>query len=80
MSESRHVQLVPQELLPQQKLIGRAESLYATMLARAWSHRSRHRPPIANPTAEQIGYPGTGLPGGQPLPYEPVPGTRPFRP
>jgi len=74
------VQLVPQELLPQQKLIGRAQSLRDNARAGLVTPVAAQAtdPPI--PPTEQIGYPGSGLPGGQPLPYEPVPGTRPFRP
>jgi hypothetical protein len=74
------VQLVPQELLPQQKLIGRAQSLRDNARAGLVTPLSAlSTDPPTQPT-EQIGYPGTGLPGGQPLPYEPVRATPPFRP
>ena len=78
------VQLVPEELMPQQKLIDRAQALRE-------SARSGTITPLTAVTTncpvrlpEQIGYPGQGLPGGQPLPYEPLPapgaGGPPFRP
>ena len=77
------VQLVPEEIVPQQKLLDRAQSLRD-------SARSGSVTPLSAVTAdapvqppEQIGYPGQGLPGGVPLPYEPLPTpgpTQPYRP
>jgi hypothetical protein len=79
------VQLSPQELVPPQKLVERAQSLRdsartgtVTPLT-ATAAVSPAKPP------EPVGYPGQGLPGGQPLPYEPLPGggvstAPPFRP
>ena|SRR5436190_2500136 len=76
------VQLVPEELVPQQKLLDRAQSLRdsartgTVIPLNAVSAAAPTRPP------EPIGFPGQGLPGGQPLPYEPLPGPAapPFRP
>jgi hypothetical protein len=71
------VQLVPEELVPQQKLIDRAQFLRDSV-------RSGTVTPLTAATAdgptrppEPIYFPGQGLPGGQPLPYEslPVPAT-----
>ncbi len=65
------VQLVPEELVPQQKLIGRAQMLRDN--ARSGTVTPLSVVAIDAPArpAEQIGFPGQGLPGGQPLPYEP---------
>jgi hypothetical protein len=67
------VQLVPEEVVPQQKLLDRAQSLRdaartgtVTPLHLAAEHEAV-RP------AEPVGFPGQGLPGGQPLPYVPRP-------
>jgi PEGA domain len=67
------VQLVPEEIVPQQRLLDNAQALrdgaragYVTpLLGNGGAAASRHEPPI--------GVPGQGLPGGQPLPYEPLP-------
>jgi hypothetical protein len=74
------VQLVPEEIVPQQKLLDRAQSLRD-------SARSGSVTPLSAVTAdpprqppEQIGYPGQGLPGGAPLPYEPLPVSGPAQP
>jgi hypothetical protein len=77
------VQLVPEEIVPQQKLLDRAQILRdsartgtVTPLTAA-AMNAPVRPP------EPIGYPGQGLPGSQPLPYEPLPSPSavpPFRP
>jgi hypothetical protein len=67
------VQLVPEELVPQQKLIDRAQMLRDSV-------RSGTVTPLTAATAdgptrppEPTYFPGQGLPGGQPLPYEPLP-------
>src|SRR5436309_1740433 len=67
------VQLVPEELVPQQKLVDRAQLLRdgaragtVTPLTAAATNA-----PVLPPAP--IGFPGQGLPGGQPLPYEPLP-------
>jgi hypothetical protein len=66
------VQLVPQELMPQQKLLDRAAALRAS--ARSGTVTPMTAITTANPRPpEPPGYPGQGLPGGQPLPYEPLP-------
>jgi hypothetical protein len=71
------VQLVPEEIVPQQKLLDRAQTLRdaartgtVTPLHLAAEHEPA-RPP------EPIGFPGQGLPGGQPLPYVPLPSPAP---
>jgi hypothetical protein len=64
------VQLVPEEIVPQQKLLNRADSL------RGAARTGTITPMIgevAEPPPQPLGYPGQGLPGGQPLPYEPLP-------
>jgi PEGA domain-containing protein len=79
------VQLVPEEMVPQQKLLDRAQSLRDS--ARTGNvtplNAAAINPPAAPPSP--IGLPGQGLPGGQPLPYEPLPpppnsSPPPFRP
>jgi hypothetical protein len=77
------VQLVPEEIVPQQKLLDRAQALRdgartgtVTPLTVAGLD-APVRPP------EPVGLPGQGLPGGQPLPYYPLPSPTPappFRP
>jgi hypothetical protein len=74
------VQLVPAELVPQQKLIGRAQMLRDNAQAGAVTPLTALSAEPPTPPTEQIGYPGVGLPGGQPLPYEPAPTAPPFRP
>lgn len=77
------VQLVPEEIVPQQKLLDRAQSLRDS--ARTGTVTPLNAAPIAtSPPPALIGLPGQGLPGGQPLPYEPLPSpgaaAPPFRP
>ena len=65
------VQLVPEEIIPQQRLMERAQSL------RDGAQTGNVTPLLgapAPPPAPPVGVPGQGLPGGQPLPYEPLPG------
>jgi hypothetical protein len=77
------LQLVPEEIVPQQKLLDRAQALRDS--ARMGNVMPLSATPAMSPIQppEQIGYPGQGLPGGQPLPYEPLPppgpATQPFR-
>ena len=66
------VQLVPEEIVPQQKLLDRAQSL------RDAARTGTITPMIGSvtdstPPPQPLGYPGQGLPSGQPLPYEPLP-------
>lgn len=66
------VQLVPQEIMPQQKLLDRAAALRDS--ARSGTVTPMTAITTANPRPpDRPGYPGQGLPGGQPLPYEPLP-------
>jgi hypothetical protein len=65
------VQLVPEEYVPPQKLVERAQALRD-------SARTGVITPLAAglpqpPPPEHIGLPGQGLPGGEPLRYEPLP-------
>jgi hypothetical protein len=70
------VQLAPEEIVPQQILLDRAQAL------RDSAATGTVTPLVGNPAAangpvrgpEPFGLPGQGLPGGQPLPYEPLPG------
>jgi hypothetical protein len=68
------VQLVPEEIIPQQKLLDRAEFLRGSAQSGVVTPLigTGGTPPPAKPL-EQIGVPGQGLPNGQPLPYEPLP-------
>jgi hypothetical protein len=72
------VQLVPEEIIPQQKLMERAQSLRDGAQTGAVTPLVNSAPTSAQPapaqTPPQFGVPGQGLPGGQPLPYEPLPG------
>jgi hypothetical protein len=75
------VQLSPEEIVPQQKLLDRAQSLRDNA-------RTGTITPMIGAVTEtrppgQVGFPGQGLPGGQPLLYEPLPSPSaapPFRP
>jgi hypothetical protein len=66
------VQLVPEEFVPQEKLLSRAQNLRD-------SARTGNVTPLtavqldAPPPQVPLALPGQGLPGGQPLPYEPLP-------
>jgi len=69
------VQLAPEEIVPQQKLIERAQAL------REGAASGVVTPLLANPAATNgssreppLALPGQGLPGGQPLLYEAMPG------
>ena len=69
------VQLVPEEIVPQQKLLDRAQALREGSQA-GYVLPLLNGGPIAPPSREpppHIGVPGQGLPGGQPLPYEALP-------
>jgi hypothetical protein len=70
------VQLVTQEIVPQQKLLDRAAALRDS--ARSGTVTPMTAITTANPRPpDPPGYPGQGLPGGQPLPYEPLPAPPP---
>jgi len=74
------VQLSPQELVPQQKLLDRATALRDS--ARSGTVTPMTAILTAQPRpVEPPGFPGQGLPGGAPLPYEPLPlpGVHPLR-
>jgi PEGA domain len=77
------VQLIPEQIVPQQKLLERAQMLRdgartGTVTPLTSASLDAPRPP------EPLGLPGQGLPGGMPLPYEPLPApgapSSPFRP
>jgi hypothetical protein len=78
------VQLVPEELVPQQKLVDRAQLLREGARAGAVTPltAAATNAPVLPPAP--IGFPGQGLPGGQPLPYQPLPSPNaaapPYRP
>jgi hypothetical protein len=76
------IQLSTEQIVPQQKLLDRAQSLRD-------GARSGVVTPLIGAVVEskppgETGVPGQGLPGGQPLPYEPLPApsgsAAPFRP
>jgi hypothetical protein len=77
------VQLTAEEFLPPQKLLDRAQSLRDNARAGVITPLGAVTSNISAQPVEQFGYPGQGLPGGQPLPYEPLPRPEalpPFRP
>jgi len=78
------VQLVPEEIVPQQKLLDRAQSLRDNTRTGTVTPLSAAAVSAPATPPAPIGFPGQGLPGGQPLPYEPLPppasSPPPFRP
>lgn len=76
------VQLLPQEIVPQQQLLDRAQLLRDSAQTGAITPLLALPPGAVPPTRERappLSLPGEGLPGGQPLPYEPLPGMVPPR-
>ena len=75
------VTLIPEEIVPKQKLVDRAQSLRDSARAGVVTPLTASSATVNQPIREpqQIGIPGQGLPGGQPIPYEPFP-TPPARP
>jgi hypothetical protein len=67
------VQLMAEEIVPQQQLLDRAQTLRDAARTGTVTplHMSAENAPVRPP--ESIGLPGQGLPGGQPLPYVPLP-------
>src|SRR5262249_42279810 len=65
------VQLVPEEIVPQQKLLDRAQSLRDN--ARTGTITPLIGATVSSNPPVPTSYPGQGLPGGRPLPYEPLP-------
>lgn len=66
------VQLVPEEIVPQQQLIDRAQALRDGARANAVTPLTNLSPILNQPVREpelQLGVPGQGLPGREPLPY-----------
>ena len=74
------VQLLPEEIVPEQQLLDRAQTLRGNSQAGAITPLLTLPPgahlPIREPDPP-LSLPGEGLPGGQPLPYEPLPGIIP---
>jgi hypothetical protein len=72
------VQLLPEEIVPEQTLLGRARALRGSSQAGAITPLLALPPGGANmPVREPdppLSLPGEGLPGGQPLPYQSLPG------
>src|SRR6187399_2680150 len=66
------VQLSPQELMPQQKLLDRASALRDSARSGSITPMTAITTALPRPVAPPS-LPGQGLPGGQPLPYEPLP-------
>jgi len=62
------VQMVPQEIVPQAKLLERASALRNGALTGQIT-----LPPGASSPPPNIGLPGDGLPGGEPIPRYPLP-------
>jgi hypothetical protein len=70
------VQLVPEEVVSQQKLVERAQSLRDNATAGYVTPLLNLPPGATGPIREpepRPGLPGDGLPGGQPLYFEPLP-------
>ena len=66
------VQLVPEEIVPRQQLVDRAQTLRdSARTGTVTPLTAQAAPPAVAPP--ELGYPGQGLPGGQPLPYQPLP-------
>lgn len=63
------VQLIPQEIIPQQRLLERAQTLRDGALTGQIT-----LPPGAAPAAQNFSFPGQGLPGGVPIPRYSLPG------
>jgi hypothetical protein len=74
------VQLVPEEIVPQQKLVERAQSLRDSARTGAVIPLSAEVVNSPASTPAPLGLPGHGLPGGQPLPYQPLPSPSPALP
>jgi PEGA domain len=72
------VQLVPEEIVPQQQLLDRAQTLRDSARTGTVTPLTIQAAPATPPP--QLGYPGQGLPGGQPVPYEPLPAAGPSPP
>jgi hypothetical protein len=71
------VQLLPEEIVPEQTLLDRAQALRGSSQAGAITPLLALPPggsnmPIREPDPP-LSHPGDGLPGGQPLPYEALP-------
>jgi hypothetical protein len=71
------VQLVPEEIVPQQRLLDRAQSLREGVQTGMITPLSPGAAPPSREPPPHIGVPGQGLPGGQPLPYDPLPPAQP---
>ena len=75
------VQLLPEEIVPEQLLLDRAQTLRGNSQAGAITPLLVLPPGAANLPIREPGpplsLPGEGLPGGKPLPYEPLPGISP---
>jgi hypothetical protein len=74
------VQLMPQEIVPENQLLDRAQTLRGNSQTGAITPLLA-LPPGANVPIHEpdppLSLPGEGLPGGQPLPYVPLPGQAP---
>lgn len=75
------VQLQPEEIVPEQTLLDRARTLRGSAETGAITPLFNLPPgaaqlPLREPDPP-LSLPGEGLPGGQPLPYEPLPGIAP---
>jgi len=68
------VQLLPEEIIPQQRLLERAQSLRDGAQTGSVTPLLNSPAQAAPAQVPHVGVPGQGLPGGQPLPYEPLPG------
>lgn len=70
------VQLAPLEIVPPAQLRERAQTLRDSAQTGAITpllHLPDGAKPVQQPP-ENLGFPGEGLPGGEPLPYQPLPG------
>jgi hypothetical protein len=66
------IELVPEEIVPPERLLERAQALRDSARTGTITPLvAGESPPV--PVIDQRGVPGQGLPGGQPLLYEPLP-------
>jgi hypothetical protein len=76
------VQLLPQEIVPEQQLLDRAQTLRGSSQTGAITPLLELPPGTNMPVREPdppLSLPGEGLTGGQPIPYQPLPGTIPLQ-
>ena len=79
LADEDRIEPEPEEIVPQQKLLERAQGLRDGARSGSVTPLVTSELPVSE-TPANLGLPGQGLPGGQPLPYEPLPGPPPVQP